>query len=1114
MSFLGLNWENILLIIFTHFLVVTDRAFSKKVRREFQLALFSCLLLTMLDQHFQYSTILVSPFTVFAHAFEGFLRAFILCMLVYIASRRKKRDIYTYITLLPLVFVVVGLCFSTRVFCYIAIALYAVTLMVIIVRKHSRRDRADIAFAIFLSIMFALAIAAEGFIENKTIVNNCLSVITCVYYFFFVMRTYKKDRLTGLLLRHNLGFELEDNLDKAYDIVLIDVDNFKLINDKYGHDKGDEVLITIVDTTLKHLPGGCRMYRYGGDEFVIISRKVTTEKLISHLEDTNDELSASDLRMSYGVVRHEPGVPSEQVITEADKAMYENKRLIKSEDIWDAMTGLYNLRGFLEELDTFRRAVNRDGHMVCLIGVDIERLSNINKAFGYSEGNLIITVLAKSMKQCLHGRNFIGHLGSDEFVMAVEVTDQDDASIPLVISQLLELVDTSHELATKDYSVKLNVDRYYINLEDAGPSEDYVNELLYMKQEDKDNRRKSDLAEVDQDFSDKDNEIVQDILNNNRLQYAFQPIVSAKDGTIVAYESLMRSDTETAVSPLKILKYAERSQRSYDVEKLTLFNSLEKFATNKDVPENAKIFINSLPGHLLNDVDFDVLKSRYGHLFGRMVLEITEQREIDDDALVVLNTRREKNGFELAIDDYGSGVSNTNNLLRYTPEVVKIDRLLITGIDRNSKKQFFVNSIIAFAKDNDMLTLAEGVETEHELKTLIKLGIDLIQGYITAKPSVEIITSIPDNIRKIIVSENMKVKTNSRMIYTAGDNCELSVVSLAMEDYSKINISAEKITLTGSPEYTADMTVKIMDNTDCTLSISDICLNSVDDLPCIELGENCNVLLYLKGNNRLNSKGIYVPESSSLTIKDGGNLSIFVKAHECYAIGSDSTTPFGKITLKASGLITLNVDGVHCVGVGGGIAGENSEVNLLSGTVHLTVAGEKAVGFGSYKGDVPIKFKDTALETVFRVSEGLVFGSYYGLQNIDFKNFTMDISGSGTDITVVGSPEESKGQIRFDSGSLKSKFSGHNITFIGGGSGDVGVDITHCSMNLLGEGDSITGFGTRSSEAKLTIRECSMQLTINASSPIAIGAAEKEIKYIGPEKSFLINGVDSEIYNF
>lgn len=1111
--FFDLNIEIILLLAFTLFLVVTDRAFPKRVRLNFQLALLSCCVLTSINLDFFISRISEGgPYAQVLLGIIAMLRVSVLCLLCLATLPYSRRA--HLILCIPLVISLVLVLCGVPHLCAVSGCIYALLLVILIVQRSRFHEKADIAFAIVLIGLSASSLIAETDFESFYIVNNYLCGITCIYYFYLVMRIYKKDRLTGLAIRHNLNFEMEDNFNRTYDMVLIDVDNFKLINDKYGHDKGDEVLVTIVQATLRHLPKGCLMYRFGGDEFVIISRKVSTETLVAALEETNRELAEDDYRMSYGVVTHKPGTDSMISLSEADKAMYENKRLIKSEDIWDDMTGLYNLRGFLDELNSFRRSLNKEGKMIYLVGVDVERLSNINMSYGYSEGNLIISVLAKVLKSCLRGKDFIGHLGSDEFVVALECEGEDDEDVSAFIGQLQESMDNSFELASKEYNVRLNIDKYLIESNDSDSSEEHVNRLLYIKQEDKDNRRKSDLTDDANEYNEQEDLLVQDILDNNKLNYAFQPIVSAKTGELIAYESLMRSNTEPKISPLKILKYAERRGRLNDVEKLTVFNSLAKFANNPDVPANTRIFVNLIPGHFLTEQEYELLRLQYGSLFERMVVEITELREMDDDSLVVLNTRRDKHGFALAIDDYGSGVSNTNNLLRYMPQIVKIDRLLITGIDRNAKKQFFVNSIISFAKENDMQTLAEGVETESELKTLIRLGIDMIQGYVVAKPSIEIVKDTPADIKKLIVNENIRVGSKSRMTYTASENCELSVVQLAMEDYSRINISCSDIKLTGSTEYTADMILKIKDNSSCHMTMTDVFLNSVDDRPCIELGENSSLIIDVQGTNKLNAKGIFVPESSTLTIIGPGALQIFVKGHECYAIGTDSQTPFGSINLRGSGLLTLNIDGEQCVGIGGGNVGSNSEINMTSGTVNMTVAGVEAVAIGSYKGDVKINIKDSDLIAVYRVSQGTLMGTLDGVQDITVKNFAMEVTGSGSELSVLGCPGNNTGNINLSAGSIKLKFSGHIVNLIGGETGDVNIDITHCNINILGEGDFITGFGTRDEQAKVSITECSVDLTINASSPLGIGAKEKEIKFIGPNKACNINGVAGEITDY
>lgn len=1110
---LEFNWIIALLTVFTICLVINDRAFSRRFRLEFIAALIACLILSMLRHIPQTPEYVQKQFqdNVFWDL-EQALRVGVLLVLILIASYTSKYAI-TVCSVIA-VFNICALCLNLQQMVHVNFGIAALFFALGLVRSKSNRDKIDYFFDVTMMLILFFSVYTESISGDGNVINVALAVITCVYYDYLVMTTYKKDRLTGLLLRHNLQFELEDLKKESYDTVLIDVDNFKLINDKYGHDRGDEVLVQVVNTVQKGLPKGSRMYRYGGDEFVIISRKVSREELFKALEEVNNQLSRDNLHVSFGIATHAPGEESEIALTAADKAMYVNKKQLKSEDIWDNMTGLYNYRGFLDEMDTFRVAVQRDNHQICLVAVDVDRLNSINMAYGYNEGNLVISTLARVLKSCLRGRDFIGHVGSDEFVIAIECPEDGDDDVTFFINKIQESMDNAYELSEKDYSVKLNVGKAFVEDDGEAPSEKFVNTVLYVKQEDKDNRRKNDVGEREQDYNDQDEKLIMDILDNNRLRYAYQPIVSAKDGSIVAYEALMRSDTDVMVSPLKILKYAERNKRSYEVERYSFFNVLAQIDA-MELPDNVRIFINSIPGFLLNDTDYNLLKHLYGHLMKRMVVEITEQREIEDEALVTLNTRRDKEGFNLAMDDYGSGYSNTNSILRYMPQIVKLDRLLITGIDRNMKKQFFVNSLISFARENDMLILAEGVETESELKTVIRLGVDMIQGYITARPNLEIVPKIAEDIKKIIVDENLKAGGTQRMVYTASRPGELSVVQLAMENYTKINVSTESINIIGSTQYTADMVIRVKDGVNCTMKLENVRLNSVADEPCIDIGEGAHVTLVLEGSNKINAKGIHVPEGSSLSIEGHGELVMDVKGYDCYAIGANAESGFGKIMFRNSGDMQINVDGENCVGIGGGIATELSGIDITSGRIGINVAGVHAVGIGAYKGTVPINLRDCGISANFRVNIGIIVGIWEGVQDIHIRNFDLEFTGSGTEVCGIGSVADTSGVLDFNSGSCVMRINGQIIHLIGSQSGALEIITEHTRMEMVGEGDYVYGFGGQDRTSSLAVIETSIGLVINASSPLGFGTAKNNfVGIVGQASHIAINGIVYDLMSF
>ena len=132
----------------------------------------------------------------------------------------------------------------------------------------------------------------------------------------------------------------------------------------------------------------------------------------------------------------------------------------------------------------------------------------------------------------------------------------------------------------------------------------------------------------------------------------------------------------------------------------------------------------------------------------QMVIEITEEEAIDREAM---ETKRHAPGFSgmFALDDYGSGYSNEGSLLELSPRFIKVDLTIIRGIDTDPDKQQIVQNIVAYAHPRSMQIIAEGVETAEELKKVLELGVDGLQGYFLAKPA-NIPTRIAPAARQII----------------------------------------------------------------------------------------------------------------------------------------------------------------------------------------------------------------------------------------------------------------------------------------------------------------------------------------------------------------------------
>ena len=119
-----------------------------------------------------------------------------------------------------------------------------------------------------------------------------------------------------------------------------------------------------------------------------------------------------------------------------------------------------------------------------------------------------------------------------------------------------------------------------------------------------------------------------------------------------------------------------------------------------------------------------------------MVIEITEEEAIDR---VSLEKKRNAPGTSgmFALDDYGSGYANENSLLELAPRFVKVDIAIIRGIDASPDKQQILKNVVAYAHPRSMKIVAEGVETAAEMRKVIELGADLLQGYFLARPAMQ-----------------------------------------------------------------------------------------------------------------------------------------------------------------------------------------------------------------------------------------------------------------------------------------------------------------------------------------------------------------------------------------
>ncbi|MCP4324642.1 MAG: EAL domain-containing protein, partial [Alteromonadales bacterium] len=239
------------------------------------------------------------------------------------------------------------------------------------------------------------------------------------------------------------------------------------------------------------------------------------------------------------------------------------------------------------------------------------------------------------------------------------------------------------------------------------------------------------------------------IIKEKRLTVYFQPIVANKEGDIFAYEALISGPEGTRIhSPLTLFKEATLQGRLVELELLCRELSIQQFQ-RLQLP--GKLFLNASPATLFqsNFRSGQTLKMlKKANLSpSRVVIELTEHSPLENYQVVREALKHYKEmGFEIAMDDLGSGYSGLRMWYELRPDYVKIDRHFICNIGTDKVKQQFVLSIKNIAKELNCKVIAEGVETAEEFKFIKKIGLPFSQGFYLAKPAALPLTSISNSI--------------------------------------------------------------------------------------------------------------------------------------------------------------------------------------------------------------------------------------------------------------------------------------------------------------------------------------------------------------------------------
>ncbi len=399
------------------------------------------------------------------------------------------------------------------------------------------------------------------------------------------------------------------------------------------------------------------------------------------------------------------------------------------DDITDIMSSQKQLRDLVEFYDD------------CIVVLfKIENFDDIEKLYGSRllekiEDEFSQNILKLTPKGCQFKKVFA--LGNGEYAFAKENTynDTDIQSIIQHMKTLQQAIgDTNLDIGELEYDISVVLSFSYGKnaLENAKYG---LKEILKTNQ---DFILANNLYEKESSEAQKNLETLKMIklaIDDCKIISYFQPIINNKTKEIEKYESLVRlvDKNSKVISPYFFLETAKKAKYYAQITSIVLENSFEALQ-NTDMDISINLSVLDIEKHSTREKIFELLKLNYENTH-RVIFELLEDENTKDFKLIksfIADVK--KMGIKIAIDDFGAGYSNFERLLDYQPDILKIDGSLIKNIESNSYSLNVVETIVAFAKKQNIKIVAEFVENENIFNILNNLGVDYSQGYYFGKP--------------------------------------------------------------------------------------------------------------------------------------------------------------------------------------------------------------------------------------------------------------------------------------------------------------------------------------------------------------------------------------------
>jgi diguanylate cyclase (GGDEF)-like protein/PAS domain S-box-containing protein len=409
----------------------------------------------------------------------------------------------------------------------------------------------------------------------------------------------------------------------------------------------------------------------------------------------------------------------------------------------DALTSLANRALFSDRVDHALGRAQRHGDALALLLLDLDSFKTVNDSLGHTVGDELLVGVATRLESVLRNGDTAARLGGDEFAILLEDLESQDVAIE-VAQRVIDELAQPFCLAGKEIFVSASVG-IAMGCEHGDSSDELLRNadaaMYRAKSEGKGCYRVFEAAMHSAAVARL--ELGTDLrraLDEGELVVHYQPIIEVASGTISGFEALVRwqHPERGIVPPLDFIPLAEENGLILDIGRVVLRAACIQVAAWRRAHPYLTMSVNvsarQLADPMLVDDVLNVLADTELDP-AALTLEITESAVIEDPKAAITRLAMLKSiGVRVAVDDFGTGYSSLSSLRNLPVDTLKIDKTFIDALTTGAEAAGVVHAIIALAQTLHLVTVAEGVEHDDQVRRLEELGCEQLQGYCFSRP--------------------------------------------------------------------------------------------------------------------------------------------------------------------------------------------------------------------------------------------------------------------------------------------------------------------------------------------------------------------------------------------